>query len=53
MHSTLLLTPAYLVAAQRQNESYKEVELDVDTVDNAKEIGEANNFNEADIAIAN
>ena len=31
----------------------KEVELDVDTVDNAKEIEEANNFNEADLAIAN
>ena len=31
----------------------KEVELDVDTVDNAKEFEEANNFNEADLAIAN
>lgn len=31
----------------------KEVELDVDTVDNAKEIEEAINFNEADLAIAN
>ena len=31
----------------------KEVELDVDTIDNAKEIEEANNFNEADLAIAN
>ena len=31
----------------------KEVELDVDTVDNAKEIEDANNFNEADLAIAN
>ena len=31
----------------------KEVELDVDTVDNAKEFEEANNLNEADLAIAN
>ena len=31
----------------------KEVELDVDTVDNAKEFEEAHNFNEADLAIAN
>ena len=31
----------------------KEVELDVDTVDNAKEIEEANNLNEADLVIAN
>ena len=57
------------MAAQRQNESYsgssKKIrkpedllctaskEVDVDTVDNAKEIEEANNFNEADLAIAN
>ena len=31
----------------------KEVELDVDTLDNAKEFEEANNLNEADLAIAN
>ena len=31
----------------------KEVELDVDTVDNAKEFEEANNLNEADLAITN
>ena len=42
-----------MVSTPSKSSKRHEIELDVDTVDNANETEEANNLNEADLAIAN